>query len=37
MNAKMTQEPTLEEVVEVITSLLKSKAPSHDNLSTNFF
>jgi hypothetical protein len=37
MNAKMTQELTLEEVVEVITSLTKGKAPGHDILSTKFF
>jgi hypothetical protein len=37
MNAQMTQELTLEEVVEAITSLPKGKAPSHDGLSTKFF
>jgi hypothetical protein len=33
----MTQELTLEEVVEAITSLLKSKTPSHDSLFIKFF
>jgi len=33
----MTQELTLEEVVEAITSLLKSKTPSHDSLLIKFF
>jgi len=33
----MTQELTLEEVVEAITSLLKSKTPSHDSLPIKFF
>jgi len=37
MNAKMTQELTLEKVTEAITSLPKSKAPGHDGLSTKFF
>jgi hypothetical protein len=37
MNAEMTQELTLEEVVEAITSLPKGKAPSHDGLPTKFF
>jgi len=36
-NAEMTQELTLEEVVETITSLPKSKAPSHNSLLTEFF
>jgi hypothetical protein len=30
----MTQELTLEELVEAITSSLKGKAPSHDGLLT---
>jgi len=34
MNVKMTQELTLEEVIEAITSLPKVKAPGHDNLLT---
>jgi hypothetical protein len=34
MNAEMTQELTLEEVVETITSLPKGKARSHDDLPT---
>ncbi len=34
MNAKMTQELTLEEVVEAITSLIKGKTLGHDNLPT---
>jgi hypothetical protein len=34
MNAKTTQELTLEEVVEAITSLPKGKAPSHDDMPT---
>jgi len=34
MKAKMSQELTLEEVVETITSLPKSKARSHDGLPT---
>jgi hypothetical protein len=33
----MTQELTLEEVVEAITSLSKGKAPSRNNLPTKFF
>jgi hypothetical protein len=37
MNAKMTQELTLEEVVEAITFLPKGKAPGHDDLPTEFF
>jgi hypothetical protein len=37
MNAEMTQELTLEEVVEAITSLCKGKAPGHDDLPTKFF
>jgi hypothetical protein len=34
MNAEMTQELTLEEVVGTITSLPKGKARSHDDLPT---
>jgi len=37
MNAAMTRELTLEEVVEAITSLPKGKALGHDNLLTEFF
>jgi hypothetical protein len=37
MNVKMTQELTLEEVVEAITSLLKGKTPSHNDLPIGFF
>jgi len=37
MNVKMTQELTLEEVMEAITSLPKSKALGHNSLLTNFF
>jgi len=37
MNTEMTQEFTLEEVVEAITSLPKSKTLGHNNLLTNFF
>jgi hypothetical protein len=37
MNAEMTQELTMEKVVEAITSLPKSKAPGHDGLSREFF
>ncbi len=37
MNAEMTQDLTLEEVVEAITSLPKGKAPGHNSLSTKFF
>jgi hypothetical protein len=37
MNAEMTQELTLEKVVEAITSLPKSKAPGHNSLPTEFF
>jgi len=37
MNVEMTQELTLEEVVEAITSLPKGKTLGHDNLSTKFF
>jgi hypothetical protein len=37
MNAEMTQELTLEEVVEAITSLLKGKTQGHDSLPTEFF
>ncbi len=37
MNAEMTQELTVEKVVEAITSLPKSKSPGHDGLPTKFF
>jgi hypothetical protein len=37
MNAEMTQELTLEEVVEAITSLPKGKTLSHDSLLIEFF
>jgi hypothetical protein len=37
MSAKMTQELTLEEVGEAITSLPKSKTPDHDSLPIEFF
>ncbi len=37
MNAEMTQELTLEKVVETIISLPKGKALGHDDLLTKFF
>jgi hypothetical protein len=37
MSVEMTQELTLEEVVQAITSLLKGKTPCHDGLPTEFF
>jgi hypothetical protein len=37
MNAEMTQELTLEEVVEATTSLPKGKALGHDGLPTKYF
>jgi len=37
MNATMTQDLTLEEVVKAITSLPKGKALGHDGLSIEFF
>jgi hypothetical protein len=37
MNVEMTQELTLEEVVEAITSLPKGKTLGHDSLLTDFF
>jgi len=37
MNVEMTQELTLEEVIEAITSLPKGKALGHNGLSIEFF
>jgi hypothetical protein len=37
MNIEMTQDLTLEELVEAITSLPKGKTSGHDGLSTKFF
>jgi hypothetical protein len=37
MSVEMTQELTLEEVVQAITSLLKGKTLGHDGLPTEFF
>jgi hypothetical protein len=37
MNTEMTQDLTLAEVVDAITSMLKRKTPGHDGLSSEFF
>jgi hypothetical protein len=37
MNADMTKDFTLKEIVEAITSLPKGKAPRHDGILTEFF
>jgi hypothetical protein len=37
MNSELTQELSLEEVAETITSLPKGKTPGHDGLPTDFF
>jgi hypothetical protein len=37
MNADMTKDLTLKEIVEAITSLPKGKVPKHDGIPTEFF
>jgi len=37
MNADMTKDLTLKEIVEAITSLPKGKVPKHDGIPTKFF
>jgi hypothetical protein len=37
MNTTMTKDPTLQEILEAITTLPKGKAPGHDAIPTEFF